>query len=323
MSAKIVSVCNLKGGVGKSTTALSLVETLTAQRGLGYEIRVLLVDLDPQASLSQMLLANAGLKAAHDNDKGVYHLVAGFLASPDHEMSQNEFLNLVETSNAMRMREMRERLAENPNGARIHLLPSHEKVRYLEPELERSTARERAEVARKLAAYLKRAILSVQNNYDLIVIDTPPNVSALLRAGLRLTDVFINPTVADQLGEWALGQFSKWVRDEQNDILEADVREKYQKLQFIAVNRFERRSGEEALTAYRRIQQDHRPAVVGPTVRATVHAQRLFRRAPDAFAEYNEVYRDSKFREDLKAFASQFVIFMQDRGAPKWPNRAQ
>jgi chromosome partitioning protein len=52
---KTWSVCNQKGGVGKTTTAIA-IGSLLASRGC----RVLLVDLDPHASASAYLLGSAG-----------------------------------------------------------------------------------------------------------------------------------------------------------------------------------------------------------------------------------------------------------------------
>ena len=51
MPARLVSVINMKGGVGKSTTTVSLAETLA----LHQRRRVLVIDLDPQTNASIMV----------------------------------------------------------------------------------------------------------------------------------------------------------------------------------------------------------------------------------------------------------------------------
>ncbi|MDP2598381.1 MAG: ParA family protein [Candidatus Liptonbacteria bacterium] len=70
--ARVIAVCNQKGGVGKTTTAVNLGAYLAAAGR-----RVLLVDFDPQANASSAL--------GHDHSKGhpsVYH---GFLGQTDAE----------------------------------------------------------------------------------------------------------------------------------------------------------------------------------------------------------------------------------------------
>ena len=75
MTATVSAIANLKGGVGKSTTTLMLADGLA----YFYGANVLVVDLDPQASSSQMLLTDRGLQMAFDQGKGVHHLVEQFM----------------------------------------------------------------------------------------------------------------------------------------------------------------------------------------------------------------------------------------------------
>jgi chromosome partitioning protein len=54
---KVITVCNAKGGCGKSTIALSLAASLGRSRGT----KVLVIDMDPQAQVSDWLQASDGL----------------------------------------------------------------------------------------------------------------------------------------------------------------------------------------------------------------------------------------------------------------------
>lgn len=69
--AKVVAVSNHKGGVGKTTSTVNIGAGLT-QKVLGK--RVLLIDLDPQANLSQSLGVQSSERTIYGALKGQYAL---------------------------------------------------------------------------------------------------------------------------------------------------------------------------------------------------------------------------------------------------------
>lgn len=71
--ARIIALCNQKGGVGKSTTAQSLAAFLAA-----YGKRVLLVDFDPQANTTSGMGVNP-----RTVKEGVYHALIGRIPAAD------------------------------------------------------------------------------------------------------------------------------------------------------------------------------------------------------------------------------------------------
>lgn len=191
--AKVVSLINMKGGVGKTTLAMQLAHA--ADRD---DVRVLAVDLDPQANLSQALMKPedyvAHLRARKPT---VDHIFDGYVAPGSDGVPRP-----VETEKVILKR------VGYWSDSTLDLIPSR-------LELAR-TVRTLPGKERRLAKALKQ----VRKDYDLILIDCPPTDSALTDAAYfasRYVLVPIKPEFMATIGLPLLARSLQEFRDENED----------------------------------------------------------------------------------------------------------
>jgi chromosome partitioning protein len=193
MSAKIIAVANMKGGVGKTATVVSLAEALAAS---GF--RVLVIDLDAQANAS-ICLAGDSILAMLMARKAT---IEGFLQ--DHLLGKKT-MTLAECirSNVSNVSHLNQQLA-------ISLLPSSPELRNFEHRvIFELTQRQMswAEIVKGLSAVMSGQLTRARRNYDFILIDCAPGISALTEVSIRLADLVIVPTIADFLSTFGLQAF--------------------------------------------------------------------------------------------------------------------
>lgn len=135
--AKIISLVNQKGGVGKTTTSINLAASL-GQLGK----KTLLIDLDSQGNASTGLGVNKG---AIDNS--VYEVLTNRCEIKD-AIIKTKFRNL-------------------------SILPATINLAGLDNELMQM---EYADTEFKKNQQLKKALLTVEGNYDYIILDCPPSL---------------------------------------------------------------------------------------------------------------------------------------------------
>jgi chromosome partitioning protein len=145
--SKVISISNHKGGVGKTTSAINIGAGLYR---LGK--KVLLIDLDPQANLTQSL-------GIVDPKETIYGALRG-----EYKLVPIELL-------------------KGEGKSRLDVIPSTLDLSGAEIEMSGEAGRE---------YILKELIDSIKKNYDYILIDSPPSLGLLtLNSFVASDEIFI------------------------------------------------------------------------------------------------------------------------------------
>lgn len=170
-AAVVITIANLKGGVGKTTTTMCLAQRLSL---LGHN--VLLIDLDPQASLTHL---NGILPPEVLDSSTVLHLCAGKVDSLMGCVQDTYWdgISLIPANNALF------------------------NIEFLMP------ARQRAEEGFQFWRVLQNGLSECIDKFDVILIDTPPSISYSTLMAICAAQGLILPCPPASLDVASLQQF--------------------------------------------------------------------------------------------------------------------
>ncbi|MVA12955.1 plasmid partitioning protein RepA [Agrobacterium vitis] len=181
---QVVAVVNFKGGSGKTTTAAHLAQFLALS---GH--RVLAVDLDPQASLS----------AIH-----------GF--QPEFDVHENETIY-----GAIRYDDQRRPLRDiirKTNFPNLDLVPGNLELMEFEHDTPRILAQGQGrDYGRIFFARLDEALTSVADDYDIVLIDCPPQLGFLTMSAICAATAVLITVHPQMLDVMSMCQFLQMLGD--------------------------------------------------------------------------------------------------------------
>jgi chromosome partitioning protein len=260
--AAIIAVANFKGGVGKSSTTMALAQGLT-QRGH----RILVIDSDPQASLSTLAGVAYDDFTPYDKTMGAVCTIDGPLDTVAPLIRPTYWNNL-------------------------DVIPASTAFYTADLEL---PARQMRDSKFRFWRVFADTIEPVRDQYDVILIDTPPSLSYISINAIMAAQICVIPVPPDFLDFASLTQFWTLLTD---TIAQMDERDEGEGKVFEAVHVMMSKVKESQATDVVRawMQTVYKDLITTAEIPESVVVSK-------AAVEFGTVYDVSKYSGTLKTYA--------------------
>lgn len=183
---KIISVINYKGGVGKTTLTANLAAELANR-----DYNVLMIDLDPQASLTFSFVKPDDWKT----DLATNKTIKNWFKPSNKKTSKPKFADLIFEPHHVK--------SHLTGKGKLHLVSSH--LELINVDLELATLLSGANLKQakqnfiKVHKILADGIEQLRDEYDVILIDCPPNFNIVTKNAIVASDNILIPAKPDYL----------------------------------------------------------------------------------------------------------------------------
>ena len=198
-----VSVINYKGGVGKTTVVANLAAEL-AWRGE----KVLLIDLDPQASLTFSLFNVDVWERDFASSTTIRNWYDAYI---------NEDQNLELSSLIVRPPAINRAIRQSGHGGFVDVICSHLALINIDLELAAKIGGASMRQIRNNFLRLHSRLLdglesdSIQAKYDFVLIDCPPNFNVVTKTAIVASDQILVPAIPDYLSTLGIDELRRHV----------------------------------------------------------------------------------------------------------------
>lgn len=193
MPARLVSVINMKGGVGKSTTTVSLAETLAHHQ----RRRVLIIDLDPQTNASIMAAGPEKWNKLREAERTLDFFFESYIV----QQKPKPFKSLIEA-----------KVSDLKGKPDVALCAAAPEFRIVERDMIENFVKRGFhidQIQKWICERFANGLKTVMNDYDYILIDCPPGISLFAEAALIAADAILVPTIPDYVSRLGLITFRK------------------------------------------------------------------------------------------------------------------
>ena len=186
-----ICVANYKGGVGKTTVSCLLGYYLATKT----HKKVLLVDIDPQCSLS--LAVGFDPETVSKNELTVYNLVMPTNWTNAPKTNSNNYAVKV---------------PDSLSPSNLSIIKGSFNVDTLDLEIANRVAKKGDKSINEFYSYCKQ-MLNAFDDYSYIIVDCPPNKMYLTQGMLRACSFYLSVTIPDAISVYGMPRLQRWVRE--------------------------------------------------------------------------------------------------------------